>query len=390
MNEPGRAVSRFYVPICTAVLVVLLSIALARLARSTQVHAEPRIPHAGCGTAQTPDEVARLRAVMDPKLADGSAASELLLVGNSQTIAVPYYNPCDLNTPEWLQYFLLRQSPNAVDVRVGSQGGMIAEEVLATVLKWGSLPHRNPQLVLAVQMDEFTETGMREDLRRDLRSVAVRQNVDKLVHNDPDLSAATGVLEKIADSSNATVAANTLPWPDRLEERVQTDLLGDFPAMDERDTLHSIAFLEYVKLRNRVLHLDQVFPKPYNSAAYNANLQMFELALRFARAHGIRTYIYMGPFRSTTWANAHRPTTDFQQLRRDLAALAARYQLPFLDLSGAVPEQDWTPYADNEQNRIAGVSGLPDLAHLREPAHKLVAERLMDAWGHDFLAASHP
>jgi lysophospholipase L1-like esterase len=104
-------------------------------------------------------------------------------------------------------------------------------------------------------------------------------------------------------------------------------------------------------------------------ATYQASLQLLEVAIRYARARGIKLIFVLAPIRPIK-PNPMLPA-DIARYRRDVIGLCEKYGVECLDYVDLVPERLWTNYMVDNPN-----VGQRDYAHFTGAAHRLLAQRL--------------
>ena len=108
--------------------------------------------------------------------------------------------------------------------------------------------------------------------------------------------------------------------------------------------------------------------------------------MRYAQHKGIRSVLYLGPIRPIR-PNPNSPES-IARFRHDIKELSLRYNAICLDYTSLVPEPYWTNYETNGLTQLTGDAGQLDFAHLRAPAHKMIAERLVQDVGASILSQS--
>lgn len=375
---------RLYVPVATVVLVLLLGAWLVRAVEPLiGTRPEQRL-ETGVNPALTQEEATLARAVVDPGFASRGGREQLLFIGNSQTMALPYAQPWDISTPQWFQLLLSRRAPSAVDVHRGSLGGMAMTEAMIRVVEFGESVSSPAVLVLDVRPEMLSGLAVRNEVREEAQQPAVASELRTLAAENTDLPLAAQVIASVlkSDAASASPTPSQVPWPQRLENSLQGKLeaLGWFPRQEPVVELLNHTFRKYL---NRMLHVTSASPRTLKESVYAPSLASLELLLRYTQQKHIRTILYIGPLRQV-YPNPERPE-NLARFHRDLVELAQRYNAAFLDYSNLIPEPYWTNYESNRLNQLTGDAGQPDFAHLRAPAHKVIAERLLQDVGPSIL-----
>ena len=128
--------------------------------------------------------------------------------------------------------------------------------------------------------------------------------------------------------------------------------------------------LTYNYWRDRLLGITSSTARPVPASAYQATMELIELALRYARSKEIQVVLYLAPMRLGAQPNPNLPS-DVARFRQDVPALCRRYGVTCLDYVDLIPENLWTNYPD-----IGAEAGQRDFAHFTGAAHKKLAEQL--------------
>ncbi len=348
-----------YVPVATFLLVLGLSSWLVKISKDDQ-------PESAGG---------KLSPTIELPGPDSASSSTLLVLGNSQTFSIPDAAPGDLATPQWLQAFLTQRQSNAVQVQLGSLGGITAEEMLVRAVQWESTQQRPRQLLISVQPSELSQVALRAELERAVQRKHLQQSFADLMQQNPDLTLIQPELKHLTQVREDP----KLSWPEALENHLQQRAASALPLFEHRDDALSLGYLVFIRERNRVAGVDTLNRKPLQPASYRASLQFLTLILRSARDRGIPIYIYMAPVRAQ--GESIYSDSDVEQMTVDLRALATRYGAQFADYRQLFAPKYWTNYPDTAHNRVENIVGQPDPAHFREAAHKLLAQEIDRAWG---------
>ncbi len=382
---PGIVLRRLYVPVATVVLVFLLGSWLIRVAKPlTDLPPEQRV-ESGINPELTPEEAKSAHAVIEPGYGSRGGREQLLFLGNSQTMTVPYRQPGDISTPQWLQVLLSRRVPGGVDVHRASLGALVMEETLVRVVDFGESVSGPAAVIIAIRPELINGIGLREEVRQQAQDPVSRSELRRLAASNPDLTLADRMIEDIlkSDQAGQTGAETEAPWPKRLEKDLQTSGEG-LTLLAERTLLFELVNSTYRKYRNRIFRVTSSSPRPLDKSTYAQNLEALELTLRYARQKGIHIILYLGPVRPI------KPNPDSAQeiarIRYDTTDLARHYDVECFDYTQFVPESYWTDYEPTPLNHLTGDEGQHDFAHLRSEGHKLVAEKLLEDVGDSILA----
>jgi len=376
--------TRAYVPVATLLLTVVLTTLLANWSRpfdpSAAAH-DPRLQTKGpkempAGEAGTPpNQEGETRAVLNPDPVIDQGHEQLLYLGNSQTTMIVDAGPSDLVTAQWLQVLLERRGI-PVAVHLGGAGGMTMAEIFLRLAAGGEhRPREADVVVISAAIDEFRKLGTRDEIAALAKDRAVKSRLEQLCRDNPDLPYATTAIEALlSPPPAAAVESPSSTIAQRVESRLQR-VAEQWAFLAQRDELNAEFVLTYLRVRDGVFGITPASLRPLPETAYRANLQLLELACRYARAQGIRLIVYLSPVRNAK-PSPDAPE-DLEKLRRDLLRLCGPYGAVFLNYTEVVPEKLWSKYAVNVSNLRAGVAGQPDFVHLTGAGHRLLAERLL-------------
>ena len=385
--HPGVFLRRCYVPLATAVLVLLLGTWLVRAVEPLiGTRPEQRL-QTGVNPALTVEEAELAHAVVEPGFASRGGREQLLFIGNSQTMALPYAQPWDISTPQWFQVLLSRREPGAVDVHRASLGGMAMTEVMFRVVAFGESVSAPAAIILDVRPEMLSGTAVRSEVREEAQQPAIANELRKLAAENSDLPLAAQIIGGVlkSDSAGTSLSPSQLPWPQRFESSLQPriDASGWFPPEEQFVEMVNHTFRKYL---NRIRHITSSTPRTMKETVYAPSRESLELLLRYVQQKGIPTVLYIGPLRQIE-PNPELPQ-NLARFHHDVMELARHYNTKFLDYSTLVPEPYWTSYEVNRLNQLTGDAGQPDFAHVRAAAHKMIAEKLAQDVGASILSQS--
>jgi hypothetical protein len=378
---------RAYVPVTTFLLVLLLGMWLVHEAEPLTAPPPELRKETGVNPALSPQEAKLARAVIEPGFASRGGREQLLFIGNSQTMAIPYAQPWDISTPQWFQVLLSRRDPGAVDVHRGSLGGLTMVETFVRVVSFGESTAGPAAVILAIHPELINRLSMRDEVRDEARQAAVSSQLRSLAESSPEFATSFELLNTLVktDATNESTSG-IRPWPARLENYLQSDAEA-FRLFAQRDLFLDVANVTFRKYRNRVFHVTSASPRPLEDSAYRTNLHFLELTLKYMQAKGIRSVLYLGPLRPIQ----PNPDSarDLLRVRDDVSTIAQRHGAACLDYTKLVPETYWTDYEPTRMSQLTGDAGQHDFAHFRAAAHKLVAEKLLQDAGNLYLIPAH-
>jgi hypothetical protein len=346
----------------------------------------------------TPGELALAETVLAKHRAPDGKHTELLYIGNSQTIAIMDQTPGDMITPQWLQVLLARRDAprqkntdeeKPVDVNLGSLPNITAPELLIQLVAAGERSPRQADILIAsAVLEEFRGLGIRSEVAELASDPEVKARLHSLVEQGSDLSTVRTSLQPLLTSSVSsasspmTTDSSHSSYAQRIERRLQ-ESSESIPLFADRDNLRGQVALGYHEWRNRLLGITTASVRPVPESSYRASLEMIELALRYAQSAKIKVVLYLAPIRPIQ-PNPNLPS-DVARFRRDVPALCQRYGAKCLDYVDLIPEGLWTNYPDY----AVGSKGERDFAHFTGAAHKLLAEKIMVDAGRDLGFVEH-
>jgi hypothetical protein len=218
------------------------------------------------------------------------------------------------------------------------------------------------------------------------RNVDLRPAFDAHLRSRPELAAA---YRKIAEDHLAThpLAAHkmlaSLEAPkdaaksqeaDTVEHRLRERATRALPVVAARRELNAEVQRDLFLLRNAVFRIKASTKRPVLAARYDLNKDFLTLMLDVAKEEGIVMPLYVIPL---NWqAETPYVTEQYEEFKRWVEALARERGVPFANLEGAVPVEDW-----------GLLDGQPDFKHFRGEGHRITAAALLSRLGPALLAA---
>jgi hypothetical protein len=325
----------------------------------------------------SPPEVALAEQTLDKDFVADGKHTELLYLGNSQTLSIMDPMPGDMITPQWLQVYLARNaSPGARPFRVnlGSLPNLTMPEAMIKLVAAGeSSPRQVDVVLLSAVLEEFRGLSIRDEIAAVAKTPAVKSHLMSLANANSDLTTVHSSLEPVLGSgpaANVPVSDSRTAEAQAIESYLQRHV-EKLPLFADRDSFQGQILLAYHESRNRLLGITSASARPVPDAAYRATMELIELALRYAAAKNIPVVVYLAPIRPVQ-PNPNLPA-DVARFRHDLPLLCHKYKTTCLDYVDVVPAALWTNYTES----AAGTEGQRDYAHFTGAAHRLVAEKLM-------------
>lgn len=377
--------SRYYVPVVTAVLLLVFGNYLATLSQidplSLAQNRRMRFQSSDSLEANPSPEFTPVeRKWADAVVRDGftreSSRPAILYFGDSQTMALVDWRPGDLTAPQWLQILLLRRlgEAHAPLVILGSQANLNMAEFLIELI---SATQWNPPVIHTViaslALKEWARLGIRDTIAAEARTPQAQATLAALVASHPDLSDADAVLKPlVSPRSQVSQESNPRSVYNRFNDEVQrvADML---PLFSMRPYLYADLSVVYINARNWLLNIRTDTPRPVPAQAFRGSLELLEIALDYAQTRKIPVVLYLAPVRNVE-PNPNLPA-DLEHFGKSVKAIAEKYNVTTLNYSDLVPNNLWTRSPDDSRDPDR------DFAHFTGDAHKLVAQRLMSDIG---------
>jgi hypothetical protein len=309
----------------------------------------------------------------------------ILFIGNSQSFAIMDYSPGDQCMITSLSDMLnggTETETAQFPVRYGSLPNLRMSEVLIkSVNGVADTQHRPDVVLVGVVLDGLRVLEARSELVQTAGTSTVSGELTTLVQCSPEFPLAIPEVKTLsaapetqagAPQSQTTAGLQGRLNPGTAEDRLEAKLDRSIPLFGKRKEMYALLVRLFEAQRNAFLKIDTSSRRPIANAAYQTNLQLIEMTLKYLREHNVHPVLYFAPIRPVE-PNPYVPA-DIARFRQDFLALCARQGSLCLDYSNLVPEEMWTVYQDNEPT---GKTGQRDYAHFTARAHQKVAAQLM-------------
>ena len=256
---------------------------------------------------------------------------------------------------------------------------MTFPEVLVRITEFGeSVPHPKA-IVLELRPEMMGDLSIRSEVRSEAQEPKVGSALQTMATANPDLSRADHTIVEILRHDNPAQA--TMPdqrtWPARLEDDFQ--MAADKSRLfAQRDLLVEMANITFRKYRNRLFGVNSASARPMEASVYATNLELLQQTLQYARQKGVRVVIYLGL--CVRFSLIQILQLKFPRSVVTLDSLTLDTALPFWTIPTWYPK-NIGPIRAVRLNQLTGDAGQHDFAHLRAPAHRLIAERLVQDFG---------
>jgi hypothetical protein len=301
-----------------------------------------------------------------PDIPDARQQPFVILSGMSQMYAINDEQPGDEIIAELL------------DDKMGGDGirvfGLAApnldnEEALLYLTAAVSDPRTTPRVfIYGVCFDKFRNLDVRPGLLEFMRKrPQLRQAwTDACSAHGPQYAKACDKM--MATVRQADVVATAQAEDDSLESFLRAKLGQVVPVVHARASLNVEAQVQLFTLRNRLLGIKSTTKRPLLASRYDLNRELLELMSDVAREHHVQLVLYVIPLNPL----AENPyvSSEYDAFKEWVASFAAERSLPFANLEGVVPREEW-----------GLVNGEPDFKHFREAGHKRLAAVLHETFG---------
>ena len=388
---------RLYTPILTLLLLSLLNFVLPPYSPATggeqtpaQIYAS--LPQAGEFAALPDPQAQAVRRVYEPGFTPQAGVFKVYYLANSHAYVVADDHPGDLSAPHWLQALLVERQGTAgapFEVRSGALPDMTQSEFLIRLVAAGEAAGASPDLLIGgISLRRPTqENAVRPEAAALLASPQVQAQLRALLQASPDLPYASHLVEALLAPSTLpgageAASAGDLSLPVRGEAALQSRLDENLALFAARARLRQALVVRLVLWRNRLFGVTSSTPRPFSHTLYRANLELIEMALRYARSQHLPVLLYLDPLRPLQ--PNPTPLQDVDRFRTDLPALCERYDAVCYDYTELLPESCWTVLSPDDET---GFGGQPDYYHFTAAGHKILAQQLfqdlqswLDAW----------
>jgi hypothetical protein len=304
--------------------------------------------------------------------------TQVLFIGNSQTVALMDRAPGDLTTPQWLEVMLRRGNALGA-IRLGSLANLSMTEMAVQLLTFGepnSATRQFDAVVLSLSLEEFRGVGIRQKMQDLSQSAEMRTSLQRVLAANPDLIAARQAFAELLTAPPASAADRSVSgepeqrpnWTERSDERLAAAVTERLPMLEKREQFTGLVGMVFMGVRNRALGITSASPRPVSAATYKAGVEVLQLILRYAQSHDVPVLVYLAPVRPIQ-PNPFLPA-DVERFRSDVPKVCARYSATVVDCTDVVPEALWTNFPNADR------AGERDFAHFTGAAHKLVAETI--------------
>jgi len=365
-------------PAC-AVLLILANAYIARLERGFQ---EERRANLLMMTNPAEGSVATSRydwsVGEDPgrywaQIPDASQQPLVIVSGMSQMYAINDPQPGDEIIAEHLDDAL---SPHGVRAFGLAAPNMNNEEALLYFVATSFQAQTRPtSFVYGVCFDKFRNVDLRPGLMGLLRERPGLRDAWSAVCASRSIEYPMACA-KMRTALEDTPGNGPGPREDDVEHRLRARLGLVVPMIGDGPDLNAKAQLDIFLFRNWLFRIKATSKRPLLESVYRLNQEFLGLMAEVAKERSVTLVLYVIPLNP----GADNPYVSEQYLafKSWLQGFASDRGLPFANLEGVVPHEDW------------GLSnGEPDFKHFRERGHELVANAILDRFG-EILERARP
>jgi len=292
------------------------------------------------------------------------------VVGMSQMYAINDGTKADLTIAERLDDALAPKGVRAFGVAAPNLSNEEALFLLTSLLE--SRRTKPDVFLYGVCFDKFRNVDLRPAYRALLHekpAFAARYRAIAERHASTHPSASQKMLGSLAEpEAQKSAEAAT------VETRLRDAAASVLPVVAARTELNALVQIELFELRNAVFRVKASSKRPILASRYELNKELLSLLLEVAREEGVRVALYVIPLNPR--AETPYVAEQYEDFKRWVEALAHDKGVPFANLEGVVPSEDW-----------GEIEGEPDFKHFRASGHEKTARAVLSAFEPVFLAS---
>jgi hypothetical protein len=303
------------------------------------------------------------------RIPDATAAPLVVIAGMSQMYAINERKPGDQIIAEWLDDAL---APKGVRVFGLAAPNLSNEEAVLYLLATAASSETHPTaFIYAICFDKLRNVDLRPTLKNFLASrPAVKEAwknacgdglADKYPMACEKMKATLATLDTPAEKPQASAS-------DAFEQHARASAARAFPLVADRQNLNATLMTDIFLLRNKVLNIKATTKRPIIQSRYDLNLQFIQLLTELAQRANVNLFFYVIPLNPLS-DNPYIPE-QYAGFKVWIENLAHARSIPFANLEGAVPADDW---GFNEQG--------PDFKHFKGTGHRITADAILKAFG---------
>src|SRR6266403_1435448 len=258
---------------------------------------------------------------------DAASQPLVVLCGMSQMYAINEFKSRDETISELMDD---ETAPKGVRVFGLAAPNLCNEEAMLLFLSSLSSPHTKPSVfIYGVCFDKY-------------RNLDVRPSYQAHLLRDRELQA--------------------------LWQRTATEFNKEYPLVAVRKELNATVQLRLYEARNRLLNIKPTSKRPVIQARYDLNKEFLRMMAEVSKRNRVRLILYIIPLNPQA-ENPYVPE-EYRQFKKWLETFCRGQNVPFANLEGIVPREDWGLF-----------QGGPDFKHFKEEGHRLTSRAILDQFG---------
>ncbi len=299
---------------------------------------------------------------------DATKCPLVVVCGMSQMFTINEPKPGDQRISEELDD---RLSPRGVRVYGLAAPNLCNEEALFLLLALLEQPRTTPRsFIFGACFDKFRNIDLRPGYGRFLQAKPGLAELWKRtaeVHREKYPLAADKMLRTLHDlhggEEDRDRSTNGV-----CENELRNFVSAGLPVVAERKQMNGFLQNRLFLLRNSLLGIKPTSKRPIIQSRYDMNREFLELMIDVSERAGVRFITYVCPLNPL----AENPYVahEYAEFKTWLEGLAAERRVPFTNLEGLVPHEEWGTFL-----------GGPDFKHFKGAGHRLVAAKLEEEFG---------
>jgi hypothetical protein len=186
------------------------------------------------------------------------------------------------------------------------------------------------------------------------------QQAEAAMREEPFVAERPAIEQRL--SADIT-AARVEKRKDEGAEAWLVEKIGNhLPIFEKRELIYYSMYNAMYRLRNWIFRIDTQSKRPILPTRYTQAMDFLELALLTAHEAGIQVLLYNVPLRQEV--DTPYVPAQYEQFRKDLAAMAQRQHALYADYDDLIPKQHWGSWYATEY---------PDFSHFSGEGHRILA-----------------
>ncbi len=296
---------------------------------------------------------------------DAASQPLVVLCGMSQMYAINEFKSGDKTISELMDD---ETAPKGVRVFGLAAPNLCNEEAMLLLLSTLSSPHTKPNVfVYGVCFDKYRNIDVRPSyqahLLRDRELQALWQTTATEFRKDDPLAT-----QKMLSSLRDVLATEKKVSEAGMETRLRGFVARYVPIVAVRKELNATIQQRLYEARNRLLNIKPTTKRPIIQARYDLNKEFLRMMAEVSKHNRVRLVLYVIPLNPQA-ENPYVPE-QYRQFKTWLERFCRDQNVPFANLEGIVPRDDWGLF-----------QGGPDFKHFKEEGHRLTSRAILDQFG---------